>query len=247
MNPREFVSAFSVKYPNKGVYSVIPFSSGKVLDIQFHIDRLIGSLNTLRKYEASQDLSSLNIDRSQFHNSFYQSLQHLETDIVWRSTESINDKSILTVCSTYDNGDYIFESLISLSQPYKIFESLLDFVDVSLIEYRKRIPTAKYCEWTNERKYIEDRIISPKNETLMYSHSSMNLMELTEGLISNIIVVDSNDRFVRPQRNLALDGSMLKLIQQCFLHIETSCYEESIQLSSLNGLKAMFIASEYFT
>ncbi|PVU91290.1 hypothetical protein BB561_004481 [Smittium simulii] len=93
------------------------------------------------------------------------------------------------------------EAKISISisiKPLMIRMHITKFVDnnkknqqIILVKGTRENPTAKHAHWAEDRKPLEDLIIDPVNEVVLYDHTTLFC---TEGLSSNFFVIQKKNK-----------------------------------------------------
>jgi hypothetical protein len=243
-SPRTFVSSFAASYPNIGAYTVIPYSNGYLLDLPFHLDRLESSLHYLDQINRGK--ASSPVDEPTTTTSFREAFRKKVNSKVLDSAIS---SGTLTICVAKRQNDYVIDTLCSKRKPYKLnepFYHTTEFVDVCFVECHRKYPMIKYCDWTRERKLLEEKNTNAVHEIVMFHRSEGSKppqYELTEGLISNIFAINENGNFVSPPLSQVLEGSMRRIIMACLQNQLEVCLEEPILLSNLSRLKGMFLVS----
>lgn len=99
ISPRDFVVSFAERHaPSYGVYTVIPISNGRALDLPFHFKRLETSLNSMHDCNVSlwKEISAVE-----------KLVKHLNGAI--RSKENMR-WGYLTLCATWNVNYFGYES-----------------------------------------------------------------------------------------------------------------------------------------
>lgn len=194
LTPRQFLES-----ENRGVYTVIPVIDGLLLDLPFHLHRLINSfciLHTAEKYVFDIKSSTINL------------LEEMQ-----RASLTCEKFGVLTVLmlGNQTENQVVFKAMFSnmpeevyVPKSFDISEQSSVKVDVQF--YERKFPGAKDSFWPIHRKEIEAHRYHDASETLLCRKttevidsrkglddcSACSNEILTEGTISNLFVIDED-------------------------------------------------------
>jgi branched-subunit amino acid aminotransferase/4-amino-4-deoxychorismate lyase len=202
MKPREFVVRNDLNLRNC-VYTVAPVMNGRIMDLPYHMKRL--EYNQRLKC----DMASLLLPPLVYGLILKAILS------VFRSSSGTRD-GLLTICLGQNNENLEWEAdalLFPQSSDF-LFHSANQKLVVDVQNYQRiGDPRIKACSWPQERKPLEAQRLSQAAETILCKQhqDKRNLLELTEGLTSNLFVVE-NGALVTAPDDQALPGSMARLV-----------------------------------
>ena len=237
MSPRLYLESL---YPNQGCYSVIPILGNKILDAQFHLDRIIRGYKLLTKenlLESDETLNERALEKIQCMLDAYGTPTTAAgiMTLVMHRTSSMH-VTFDAICNTMNSDIYTS----SKSPPHL-------FVDIHY--YERRSPAAKDISWPIERKVIEQsRYRKDIAESLMCTKSLIYdggtfSDVLTEGLISNFYAIEEGGVVVTSPDDIVLPGSMAKLIKGICLKNGIPYKHKLLCLSDIQSWRATFICS----
>lgn len=263
LTPRSFVSSFSLSYPGRGVYTVIPCCSRQILDIEYHINRMYEGLQSIDNHSMHQQFEMQYTPINVFESSHFIQTTISDTtcdlkadlktyvcenilSLVSKYSDLYANSSMLTICvaKTMLDGRHQLTVSLLLSQrsPYRKNLHNSYFADINIIEYTKLKPTIKYCDWTIERQSIERMNTVTVDEIVMCQRHNDDL-QLSEGLVSNIMAIRRDDKFAVVDKDKCLSGSMQKIILDTLKQMDIPSSESTLTLSDLKNYRGLFLTS----
>ncbi len=208
--PKEFVASFGAQHRH-GVYTVVPTFVQRdkcmLLDLEFHQERLVQSLESLLSFS----------DQSSKY-----SLDGIDT-IIKDSIKQVDQGDaygITTICLGVDNSNSLIVKNMFSSNEGCNYQSMYSQYDGDSAEYSfivntciydRKLPKVKSCSWPIDRVPLESAQLNNHSETIMCSVTQNDLI-LKEGLVSNLFILHENKLFA--SANPILPGSMAKLVIQ---------------------------------
>lgn len=193
MSPRVFVERFAEN--RAASYTVIPTVSRRCLQLDFHVDRLLGSTISLD--------NRLEIASGTFRSDFIASVKQVLQSLEFPST--INSTGFITICTETPSQ---LHALYTTAPIIGLLSELTkwDLIEVDVCDYQRSRPTAKSCSWTVERKPIEAARKSGIAETILCDR-----MNLLEGLTSSLFVIERGT-VVTAGDGAVLEGSIAQIV-----------------------------------
>lgn len=237
LTPRLYLESLS----SPGCYTVIPVLGKKLLDAAFHLDRLIYGYE--QQYGSENDDSKVTL--------YDQALSKIKA--VVHDTQSTRAGIVTLAMFNDKQGD---RTAISFDAIYNVMDPTIytstkspPSLYADLHEYQRKLPLAKDIKWPIERKIIEKaRKHKDLAESIMYLKDvsykgTMYKNVLTEGLTSNIFIIDKDDYIVTCPNELVLPGSMSKIIKGLSTKYNLRWREDIIVIDELKSWKAVFLSS----
>ena len=237
VSPRIFLE--TLRYaPIGGTYSVIPVINDHMLDFSFHVDRLCSGFEILSKSS---------IDYSTFHVRALNAIR--EAKVTANSPlKSTKSSAIVTIAMYKDvENDAISMSALytSVNISTYISTSLLPQAVADVHYFRRKLPNVKDIRWPKDRKIVESRRknINVDESLLLRKNFDLCTDAFTEGLVSNLFVIDESYNVITCPSSFVLPGCMSKIVRKiCYEH-GISVIERPPLLSDLPNWKSAFIVS----
>ena len=210
--PKEFVSTFGSQHLH-GVYTVIPTiiqnEEYKLLDLEYHQERLMSSLETLLSLHNHPLDCSLD------------GINSMIRDCIKQDDSIVDSYGITTICLGVDalSNSLIAKNMFSTNdgcnyhsmyQKYNENNDETSFV-VNTCVYERTLPQVKSCSWPIDRIPLEANRLRDYSETIICSAAHNDLV-LKEGLVSNLFFIRENKLLTSSYP--VLSGSMAKLVIQ---------------------------------
>lgn len=218
---------------------MIPVINDHMLDFSFHIDRLCSGF---------QVLSGSFIEHSKFHAYAMDAI--IEAKIAANSTPSLPTKSsaIVTVAMYRDieNNEISINALytaVNLST-YTSISSLPQYL-ADVHYFQRNLPNVKDIRWPRDRKIVEARRKNNNvHESLLLS-KNINLCKdaFTEGLVSNLFVIDESHNVITCPSSFVLPGCMSKIVKNICYEYGINVIEKPPLLRDLPYWRSAFIVS----
>ena len=211
--PRSFVT-HQHRLLHSGVYTVVPVVGYRLLDLPFHVHRLHESFAVL---EAQQGRCGDGVDLASVTSDFVAMLGGLAEERARDGARGAD--ALLTVCYGRpvdpDNDSAAPMRSFWYATMGSPFTSVGDGLTVDLQPYERRTdPRVKPCSWPAERAPLEAmRTRHGGAETLIFKADNGGKRALvTEGLTSNLFVLDAGGGLVTAPEGAALSGSMARCV-----------------------------------
>ena len=209
--PKEFVSSFGAQHLH-GVYTVVPTFLKRekcmLLDLEFHQERLVQSLESLLSLSGHSLKYSLDGIVTIINDSIKQDYHTGDAYGITTICLGVDNSNSLIVKNMFSSNERCnYQSMYSLSGGDSIESSFI----VNTCVYDRILPTVKSCSWPIDRIPLESARSKDHSETIMCS-AAQNELLLKEGLVSNLFFFHENKLLA--SANPILPGSMAKLVIQ---------------------------------
>ncbi len=224
--PRDFVLSCNAAYArNQGIYTVIHTTSYGMLDLPFHLQRMHTALLSMG--------SNLNLE-----TTASTILRSIGTTLHSHQKE----EGYITMCSGLVIPPYldISASFYSCKRKPLSADCMVDCV------LMQRYPIErKYTNWVIERIPVEESRSSLTAETLLLTirNDAMDKLVVTEGLLSNVFIVQKGPVLVIPRCEDALAGSMQRVVCSLAAEMRVPVRHDDIFLNNYKQWEGMFLTS----
>ena len=215
--PRSFV-AQQHQLMHSAVYTVVPVVGHRLLDLPFHVHRLHESFSLLE----SQHGRHGGVDAASVRSDFLAMLGGLAEEHA--RDGALAPDALLTVCygrPVVDGDAAATMGRLWYATAGSLFASVGNSgpsaLNVDLQPYERQTdPRVKPCSWPAERAPLEETRSrhggAAAAETLIYTVADGERARVTEGLTSNLFVLDAGGGLVTPPEGAALSGSMARCV-----------------------------------
>ena len=240
ISPRVFLESLNYT-PMGGSYSVIPVINDHMLDLSFHVDRLCFGFETLSGCRGSVDYSTL---RTHVIDAIYKARILAES----RPLMSIGSTAIVTVAMYRDNrNDKISFSALYTPMNSSVYTSASSRPElVADVHYfQRRLPNVKDIRWPEDRKIIESRRKGDDiDESLLVSDKIDFCKDaFTEGLISNLFIMDKSYNILTCPSSFVLPGGMAKIVKNICHKYNINVIDTPSSLRDLPNWRCAFLVS----
>ena len=221
LSPRSFVESLH----GRGTYTVMPIAQGMYgLDLSFHLQRLRDGVHAIIGPCENDTLDTAVIS----------SIRSAVTTLTPSSTFGI-----ATVAAYIDKTSEMKFQTLYTEMDQNIYTSAISPVDINIDihEYRRSDPQIKDIAWPEKRKVIEAKRKQPVVDSIMSRQGV-----LSEGLISNFYVVDSQGKITTCSENV-LRGSMAHILHDIAAEDGITIDERPPLLTEMSTWRAAFLVS----
>lgn len=248
-NPRDFVIDFNSRFPKTGVYTVIPTQCDYVLDLKFHINRMIESTTQISKKFLNNADGEITQSDLLENELIPRLIDCISNTIELESIKNRHSGSLVLCGSSVRNNESTRYLVESYSFKRKPFIPSSEYIDISIFPYNRVLPTAKYCSWPIERLHIETAIKGSKfptnvEETILCNQKANSTEQtISEGMTSNVLYQTINDQFIISDPSTCLEGSMSNLIIKFLRFHGFVIIVRNLSVSELKTMKNMYLTS----
>eukprot|EP01041_Mallomonas_annulata_P009844 gene9844-20475_t len=186
-----------------GPYTVVPISRGKVLDLPFHVRRLKDSF--CARPNQMQFMEEYDDHNIKFSNKLISALSSSLPDSQFSGLATI---LISITGHTNQLMDSDIKCLFTVLNP--LYNEEYKSISVDLQLYTRKSPNLKNSQWIIDRKILEINRNKTSFETIMITKTKNDFL-LTEGLISNIFIIENNT-LITAGNGSVLEGSMSNIV-----------------------------------